>query len=203
MQHRLCDPRHFHHRLGPDRPVGLSHSRCDLRGKLGIVALDARLDLAFEPRYAAGSQWARALELGVVDPANIVIVGLQEDRQDPTETLVAEELGLRAYSTVDVDALGMATVAQEALEVAAAGTEAIYVSLDLGVAGAYGRGAGRAAADLGGRELVTAVRALAKGRVAGFDVVAPACDAGLAAPLARDAACAAVEIVAGPAAQRP
>ena len=174
-----------------------------LTGRLGIVALDTRLDLAFEPRYAAGSQWARALELGMVDPANIVLVGPQEECQDPIETLVAEDLGLRVYSTGDIDALGMATVAQEALEVAAAGTEAIYVSLDLSVADGQGTWAGSPRAGLGSRELATAIRTVAKGRVVGFDVVAPACDAGLAAPVARDAACAAVEIVAGLAAQRP
>jgi len=94
-------------------------------------------------------------------------------------------------------------VAQEALEIAAAGTEAIYVSVDLGVAQAGGVWAGGATAGLGGRELATAVRMLATGRVAGFDVVAPACDAGLAAAPARDAACAVAEIISGLAAQRP
>jgi agmatinase len=175
-----------------------------LSGRLGIVALDARLDLAFEPRYAAGSQWARALELGVVDPANVAVVGLRESGQAPLDVAVARELGLRTYSTIDVDGLGIATVAQEALEIAAAGTEAIYVSLDLSVAGrADAEATGCPPGGLGGRELATAVRTLASGRVAGLDVCGPSGGVAFDAALARHAACAAAQLVVGLAAQQP
>ena len=36
-----------------------------LTGKLGVVTFDSHFDLSFEPKYWAGSQWARAFELGV------------------------------------------------------------------------------------------------------------------------------------------
>ncbi len=43
-----------------------------LRGRLGVVAFTPAYEIAPEPLYAPVSRWARALELGVVSPANLV-----------------------------------------------------------------------------------------------------------------------------------
>ena len=52
-----------------------------LNGKLGIVVFDSQFDMSYEPRYWAGSQWARAFDLGVVEPENFVQIGLRGGRE--------------------------------------------------------------------------------------------------------------------------
>jgi len=175
-----------------------------LAGKLGIVTFDARLDLELEPRYAAGSQWARAFELGVVEPANFVALGVGDLPASDRARLTAEELGMSVSTTTEIDELGIVAVAQEALEAASAGTEAVYVSVDLAATGAPGEGPEHlCSAGLGARELLCALRTLAAGRVAGLDVIglAPRCDP--LGHLAGLAVCSAVQVLAGLAAQRP
>lgn len=175
-----------------------------LSGKLGIVSLDARLDLEFEPRYRAGTQWARAFELGIVDPANFVAVGVRDGGAASLAKAVAEELCLRVYTMGDIDMLGIVTVAQEALEQAGAGTEAIYVSLDVGVAGSgSSQRAPHPPDGLGGRELARALHVLSRGRVAGFDVCGATSGPPLAGELGWQVACATAEVLRGLAAQRP
>jgi len=175
-----------------------------LNGKLGIVVFDSHFDLAYEPKYRAGSQWARAFDLGVVEPGNFVQIGLHGARESLADRAVAEELGTRYYTMADVDDLGVATVAQEALESATAGTEALYLSLDVDVVDpAYG---GQKSPDPGGlsaRELLRALRVLARGPVAGFDVCCLAPRYDLQGHLSQLAARAALEVIAGIALQRP
>jgi arginase family enzyme len=175
-----------------------------LNGKLGIVVFDSQFDMSYEPKYWAGSQWARAFDLGVVEPENFVQIGLHGGRECLADKAVAEELGYRYYTMADIDELGIATVAQEALETATAGTEALYVSLDVGVVDpAYG---GQAHPDPGGlsaRELLRALRVLARGPVAGFDVCGLAPRYDLQGHLSQLAARAALEVIAGIALQRP
>lgn len=175
-----------------------------LAGRLGIVVFDGRLDLGFAPRYGAGSQWARAFELGVVEADNFVEIGVRDVPASHPERLVADELGIHVFTVAEVDELGIVAVAQEALEMAGAGTEALYLSVDIDVVDASDGGlAPSGLAGLSARELLRAVRTLASGRVAGFDVcgVAPRRDA--QGRLARVAAAAALEVLAGIAAQRP
>ncbi len=175
-----------------------------LTGKLGVVVFDAHFDLDFEPRYAAGSQWARAFELGVLEPANFVQIGIRGVRESLAQQCVADELGHRYYTMAEVDDAGVATVAQEALELAAAGTEAVYVSLDVDVLDpACGGQKCLEPGGLSARELLRALRILARGRIAGFDIccLAPRYDP--QGHLGRLAARAAVEVIAGLALQRP
>ncbi len=175
-----------------------------LNGKLGIVALDSHFDLSYEPKYWAGSQWARAFDLGVVEPENFVQIGLHGGRESLADKAVAEELGSRYYTMADIDEIGIATVAQEALESATAGTEALYLSLDVNVLDpAHG---GQKYPDPGGlsaRELLRALRVLAQGPVAGFDVCCLAPRYDLQGHLSQLAARAALEVIAGLALQRP
>jgi agmatinase len=175
-----------------------------LAGKLGIVTFDARLDLGFVPRYQAGSQWARVFELGIVEPANFIEIGIRDASARTVDHLVADELGIRVFTVADVDELGIVAVAQEALEAAATGTEALYVSIDLDVVEpCEGEPEQSAAAGLSVRELLRAVRTLAGGRVAGLDVCGLAPRRDPRGRLAALAAGAALEVLAGLAAQRP
>ena len=175
-----------------------------LNGKLGIVVFDAQFDMSYEPKYWAGSQWARAFELGVVEPENFVQIGLRGGRESLADKAVAEELGYRYYTIADVDELGIATVAQEALETATAGTEALYVSLDVDVVDpAHGGQQYPEPAGLSARELLRALRVLSRGPVAGFDVCGLAPRYDLQGHLSQLAARAALEVIAGIALQRP
>ena len=175
-----------------------------LNGKLGVVVFDSHFDMSYEPRYWAGSQWARAFDLGVVEPENFVQIGLRGGRESLADKAVAEELGYRYYTMADVDELGIATVAQEALETASAGTEALYVSLDIDVVDpAHGGQKYPDPAGLSARELIRALRVIARGPVAGFDICCLAPRYDLQGHLSQLAARAALEVIAGLALQRP
>ena len=142
-----------------------------LTGKLGIVAFDSHFDLSREPKYWAGSQWARAFELGVVEPDNFVQIGIRGARESLGDKHVADELGIRYYTMADVDELGIAVVAQEALEAPTAGTEGLSVSLDIDVVGpAHGGQKYPDPAGLSAREVLRALRVLSRGRISGFDI---------------------------------
>ena len=104
-----------------------------LRGHLGVIAFSPRLDLDLEPAHAATSRWARALELGVVEPHNFVVIGEDGGPDNAGARRVCDKLGGRCYTLTDVAEAGIVTVAREALEAATTGTEAVYVSVDLSV----------------------------------------------------------------------
>jgi arginase family enzyme len=154
-----------------------------LRGRLGVVAFTPAFEVAPEPLYSAGSRWARALELGVLAPANLALVGGRDAPTDAPARAVLDSLGATAYSLEDVLRDGMRTVAQEALEAAASGTEAVYLSVDLGVVGGLGDPVG-----LEVRELVAGVQVVSGALLAAADI----CGGGAAA-----AARVAAEIAAG------
>jgi arginase family enzyme len=78
---------------------------------------------------------------------------------------VLDRLGATAFSLDDVLRDGMRTVAQEALEVAASGTEAVYLSVDLGVVGGL-----RDPVGLEVRELVAGVRVVSSALLAAADI---------------------------------
>jgi arginase family enzyme len=166
-----------------------------LHGRLGVVAFTPGYDIALEPAHAGGSRWARALELGVVAPANLTLIGGRATPPNAPGLKVLDALGVHTFSVSEVASAGMATVAQEALEAAAAGTEAVYLSVDLGVLED-----GEDPVGLTLRELVEGVTVAADALLAAADV----CGAGpAAAGLGRAAAAArvAAEVVAGVARQ--
>jgi arginase family enzyme len=158
-----------------------------LRGRLGVVAFTPACEVAPEPLYSAGSRWARALELGVLAPANLVLVGGRAAPPDAPARAVLDRLGATAFTLGDVLRDGMQAVAQEALETAAAGTEAVYLSVDVGVLGGL-----RDPVGLEVRELVSGVQVVSTALLAAADICGGGW-AGSAAAAARVAA----EIAAG------
>ena len=166
-----------------------------LRGRLGVVAFTPAYDIAPEPLYAPSSRWARALELGVVSPANLALVGGRAAPPDGSARRVLDGLGATTFSLEDVLRDGMATVAQEALETAAAGTEAVYLSVDLGVVAGIGDPVG-----LQARELAAGVAVVSTALLAAADVCGPGPSAGSAVTQGHSAAAGAriaAEIIAG------
>jgi arginase family enzyme len=162
-----------------------------LQGRLGIVAFTPTYDIAPEPLYAGASRWARALELGIIAPADLVLIGGRAAPPDWPARRVLNELGVSTYSVADVARDGIATAAQEAVETAASGTEAVYVSVDVGVLAGVADPVGLSARELSAGVAVAATALLAAADICG---AGPAMgDDGPAAVAARVAA----EIVAG------
>lgn len=162
-----------------------------LHGKLGVVAFTAGFDIAPHPVYAPTSRWARALELGLVEPDNLTLIGGRLDPPGRPAHDVLDELGAHLFPVDDVASSGMPSVVEEALEHATAGTEATYLSVDLGVLEATDP------AGLTAREVIGGVRAAAGSLLAAADICGVA-----EAAVARVAARVAAEVAAGIAAQR-
>jgi arginase family enzyme len=99
--------------------------------RLGVIAYDAHLDLSWEPRYWAGSQWARAMELGALAPGNLVQIGVRGARNSILWQRATEELGVKFFTMRDVDRLGLEEVNRQALERAWEGADALYLTLDV------------------------------------------------------------------------
>ncbi len=163
-----------------------------LRGRLGIVAFSPSYDIAAEPRYEASSRWARALELGVVVPANLVLIGGREAPPDAPARRVLDGLGVSRYGVTDVARDGMPTIAEEALEAATTGTEAVYLSVDMEVLAGVDDPVG-----LTSRELAEGVATVATGLLAAADVCGARSGMGGDDDSVRAAARVVAEIVAG------
>ncbi len=162
-----------------------------LRGRLGIVAFSPSYDIAPDPLYGASSRWARALEMGVVAPANLVLVGGRAAPPDGPARRVLDGLGVSTYSVADIARDGMTTVAQEAVDIAATGTEAVYLSVDLSVLEGVSDAVGVSA-----RELAAGVAVVATALLAAADICGVGPGIGGSGPAAV-AARVAAEIVAG------
>ncbi|HLS86001.1 MAG TPA: arginase [Burkholderiales bacterium] len=114
-----------------------------LQGRLGLVWIDAHMDshtrgtshtgrlhgmpLAWllgeddDPRYGLTS--------GVIDPAHVCLVGVRS--YEPEEAARLARLGVRVIMMEEAERRGLATVLDEALAIAGAGTEAFGLSIDL------------------------------------------------------------------------
>lgn len=149
-----------------------------LRGRLGVVAFAPRLDLEMDSVRVAASRWARALELGVVEPRNFVVIGERGGLEEAQARRVCDALEARRFSVADVVEAGIVTVAREALEAASAGTEAIYVSVDLSAVEGVEDPVG-----LGASDLSVALSIVTASRLAGADLcgVVPMHEGGVSA----------------------
>jgi len=131
--------------LGGDHSVSIGSVRGSARdAEVGVVWFDAHADcntpetsptgnIHGMPLAAvlgvgafAGVEWATAAGLTA---DNVAIVGLRD--VDPPERQAIERTGVTAFTMSDVDARGITSVVGDALDVAAAGTDGIHVSLDL------------------------------------------------------------------------
>ncbi|WP_336025332.1 arginase [Halobellus salinisoli] len=74
----------------------------------------------------ANAQWATATGLS---PENVAIVGLRS--VDERERDAIADSGVTTFTMSDIDERGIASVADDALDVATAGTDGVHVSLDL------------------------------------------------------------------------
>ena len=136
-----------------------------LQGGLGVIAFSPRLGLETGSGRVAASRWAQALELGVVEPRNLVVIGERGGPDEASARRVCDALEARRSSVADVVEAGIVTIAREALEAASAGTEAIYISVDLGVVEGVEDPVGLSAS-----QLSVALGIVATARLAGADL---------------------------------
>ena len=100
-------------------------------GPVGVITYDSHYDLSWEPRYWAGSQWARAMELGALRPRNLAQIGIRGLRNSVFWDAARRELGVNSYTIADVEERGLDAVTAEAIERASDGVDALYVSIDV------------------------------------------------------------------------
>jgi arginase family enzyme len=113
--------------------VGLSAVARQRKGRIAVLKFDAHFDLAWEPRYWAGSAWARAMEAGILDPSNLGIVGIRGLRNTSAYGAVARELGIHYCTITDVDHFGIEHCVKEALMKISKNADFLYVSFDVDV----------------------------------------------------------------------
>ena len=102
--------------------------------RVGLLQIDAHSDTVSEsPVFGTdfhGSSTARIADLSGVDYVSISQVGIR-GYESPDFFEVAEERGLSVYTMRDVHDRGIRQVVSEAIESAAADTDAVYVTFDI------------------------------------------------------------------------
>lgn len=142
----------------------------------GLVLVDTHFDTAEAvagERYNHCCPIARAVDEGGFDPEKISIIGLSAPTNPREELEVALEQGMNLYSLDEVARRGAATVAREATARANAGSDAVYLTLDIDVLDA-GAAPGTGVPTNGGlytRELLQVLGVVASEGVDAVDVV--------------------------------
>jgi agmatinase len=166
---RLLEAEIFPVALGGDHSVSwplLDAFHDHHAGRLGIIQLDAHLDLVDENprqgRYSGSSQMRRALELERYDGTRLVQVGVRGFNYPDQHDFVVEA-GIHHITAADVHAFGAHRAAEQALGLASSAGGKLYLSLDADCLDpAYAPGSG--ADEPGGltsRQVLDFVRAVA------------------------------------------
>ncbi len=157
-------------------------------GKYGLIMFDTHLDTA----QAVGGERlnhccpiTRAMELGSFDPSKCVIIGPHGAMNPKAEVEYARHQGITVFSVRDVERLGPAIVAEQALAKVAEGTDGVYLSVDMDCLNSA-ESPGTCVPTLGGltgRELLRMLEVVGRGNLVCMDLteVNPAYDSGITA----------------------
>ncbi len=133
--------------LGGDHSIsaGSISAARQIIGDIGVIWVDAHGDFNNEYSSPTGNMHGMPLsalcgmgprvmvdfthEIPYIDPQKVVLVGVRE--LDPPEKMRMKQAGLKVFTMSDIDRLGIATVMEQAIAAASAGTKGIYVSYDL------------------------------------------------------------------------
>ena len=113
--------------------VGLSAVARQRKGRIAVLKFDAHFDLCWEPRFWAGSEWARAMEAGILDPSNLAIVGIRGFRNSTAFGEVARELSIHHCTISEVEKRGIEACILDALKAISGNADYLYVSFDVDV----------------------------------------------------------------------
>ncbi len=108
------------------------HEKAD--GKIGIIDLDAHLDLKFDSpvqgRFSGSSEIRRAIEMEKYDAANVVEIGPRGFNY-PEHYHFIKESGMTVFTPRDVFELGTDKVAARTLEIVRKNTDYVYLTVDI------------------------------------------------------------------------
>ncbi len=113
--------------------VGMRAVARQRQARIAVIKFDAHFDLCWEPRYWAGSAWARAMEAGHMQPEDLAIVGVRGFRNPSFFGEVAKEFGIHCSTITDVEQKGITACVQEAVADAASKADFLYLSFDVDV----------------------------------------------------------------------
>jgi len=143
-------------------------------GNVGIVHLDAHMDNMDrygDEMYARCSPLHRIYEIENVDPKNIIHMGIRGPRNNPKQIAAAKEHGATILTSFEIKLKGIEFAVNKALEVAKAGTEAVYVTVCSDILDvAYNPGGAADPNGLTSFELSLILHQLACAGIDGFDI---------------------------------
>ena len=171
--------------LGGDHSITLAELRAAAKkyGPVALVHFDSHSDLCdevFGQKYNHGTQFRRAIEEGLIDPAHSVQIGMRGSLYDPNEHKMAADLGMLLIPAHKVREMGFEALIKTAME--RVGDKPVFLTFDIDfVDPAYAPGTGTP--EVGGftsYESLSLVRAFKDMNFVGFDIVEvlPAYDSG-------------------------
>ena len=113
--------------------VGVRAVARQRKAKIAVIKFDQHFDLCWEPRYWAGSAWARCMEDGYLQPENLAIVGIRGLRNPTFFHEVARELGVPFWTLTDIDRRGIEACMMEAIAQVTKDVDYVYISFDTDV----------------------------------------------------------------------
>lgn len=140
--------------------------------RIGVISMDAHLDLSWEPEFSHSSQWARLMEAGILQPENLVLVGSRGVRNNQAWVQAAKELDISYFSMAAIDERGIVDVIKEAVAKALTSADLVYLSIDIDVVDPASCPAQKYpdAGGLTSREIISAVQEATRDRLCGMDV---------------------------------
>lgn len=105
-------------------------------GNVGAIWLDAHPDLMDNyrgDRHYCGCPLRRMIEEGWLEPSKVAFIGLRGFANSGAEIREGRDMGIRFITMEEVADRGIVAVADEALAIAGAGTDAIYTTFDTDV----------------------------------------------------------------------
>jgi agmatinase len=166
--------------LGGDHSITFPNARAvaAVHGDIALIHFDAHADTGEMNVPGAllghGTPMRRLIESGAVAGRRFVQIGLRGYWPDPPVVEWMREQGMRSYLMSDIEERGLPTVVDEAVDYAADGADAVFLSVDIDVVDP-GMAPGTGTPEPGGltsRQLLDTLRRLGRDlHVVGADVV--------------------------------
>ncbi|HLX58921.1 MAG TPA: arginase [Ktedonobacteraceae bacterium] len=144
---RHCGPDDFPLVIGGDHCIALGSVTgvVKARGPVGVIWIDAHADFNTPETTPSGNIHGmplaalvgigdkRLVELGgigrKVDPTRVVIIGSRD--LDPGEKAFLREVGVNVFTMKEIDRLGLASIMEQAIELATRETNGLHISFDI------------------------------------------------------------------------
>ncbi len=160
---------------GHDTTYPAASGVCAVHGPLGLINLDAHLDVRPpNPLRNSGTSFRMLIEEGAIEPGHLVELGIQAHANSAEHVRWVRNNGGRIITLEETRARGFARSLSTAYLIASTGVKRVYGTLDMdGVRAADAPGVSAAMPDgLAAADLLAAASLLGlRGETAGFDIV--------------------------------